>query len=235
MLLLRNYAACRGAWGATNPRCDRLLRGGATTAHDQRGRHGTWGERRRRFPSGDPVDARATGFRQADHEDPIEGSAAALESSRPNTRSDVGMTDTNDLRDSLRMPPRGRWTGARCAAPSSTAPTRKRTITSIKPSTKPPISPWQATPPTPLFRPARSAASSSTGPTKTRTAAVTGSCRRSSRSGDHPLPVGNGRLQGLLRRSGRWASRSQGTDIGHTLAQEVPQAFTEAVLNVDSY
>jgi hypothetical protein len=82
---------------------------------------------------------------------------------------------------------------------------------------------------------ANAVASSSTGPTKTRTAAVTGSCRRSARSGDHPLPVGNGRLQGLLRRSGPWASRSQGTDIGHTLAQEVPQAFTEAILNVDSY
>ena len=26
-----------------------------------------------------------------------------------------------------------------------------------------------------------------------------------------------------------------GTDIGHTLAQEAPQAFTEAVVNVDSY
>jgi hypothetical protein len=71
--------------------------------------------------------------------------------------------------------------------------------------------------------------------TKTRTAAVTGSCRSLRVGGDHPLPVGNGRLQGLLRRSGRCASRSQGKDIGHTLAQEVPQALTEAVLNVDSY
>jgi len=40
---------------------------------------------------------------------------------------------------------------------------------------------------------------------------------------------------GRLRRSGRCASRSQGTDIGHTLAQEAPQAFTEAVVNVGSY
>ncbi len=47
----------RGAWGTTNPRCDRLLRGSATTAHGQRGRHGTWGERRGRFPCGDPIDA----------------------------------------------------------------------------------------------------------------------------------------------------------------------------------
>jgi hypothetical protein len=37
------------------------------------------------------------------------------------------------------------------------------------------------------------------------------------------------------RSSGHCASRSQGTDIGHTLAQEAPQAFTEAVVNVDSY
>jgi hypothetical protein len=40
--------------------------GSATTAHGQRGRRGTWGERSRRVPSGDPVDARATRLRQAD-------------------------------------------------------------------------------------------------------------------------------------------------------------------------
>jgi hypothetical protein len=57
------------------------------------------------------------------------------------------MTDTNDLRDSLRMSPRGRWTAARLCGAIVNAPTRKRTITSIKPSTKPPTSPWQATPP----------------------------------------------------------------------------------------
>jgi hypothetical protein len=56
--LAEEHAACRGAWGTTNPRCDRLLRGSATTAHGQRGRHGTWGERRGRFPCGDPIDAR---------------------------------------------------------------------------------------------------------------------------------------------------------------------------------
>ena len=79
---------------------------------------------------------------------------------------------------------------------------------------------------------ARCAAPSSTAPTRKRTTAVTGSCQRQRVGGDHLLPVANGLLQGLLRRSGRCASRSQGTDIGHTLAHEVPQAFTEAVLNV---
>ena len=103
------------------------------------------------------------------------------------------MTDTNYLRDALKDAPKGRWTAARCAAPSSTAPTRKRTT------------------------------------------AVTGSCQRQRVGGDHLLPVANGLLQGLLRRSGHWASRSQGDGHRSHPGAGSTQAFTEAVVNVDSH
>ena len=74
-----------------------------------------------------------------------------------------------------------------------------------------------------------------TAPTKRRTTAVTGSCRRPALGGDHPLAVGNGVLQGLLGRSGHCASRSEATGVGHNLPQEAPEAFTEAVVEVDGY
>jgi hypothetical protein len=181
---------------------------------------------------------------------------------------DLGMTDTNYLRDSLKDAAQGPLDSCTlCGAINRSYEEAHNHF--HQPSSKPPTSPWQATPPAPLFRPARSAASSSTAPTSTPTPRSTRPTTSSSRplarrsrdlqtlwhphqpvlprraqprsrvvaegqrvGGDHPLPVGDGVLQVLLERSGPGA---RGTDIGHTLAQEASQAFTEAGVNVDGY
>ena len=91
------------------------------------------------------------------------------------------MTDTNDLRDSLRMPPRGRWTAARLCGAIINRSYEEAHNHFHQAFHQTAYQPLASHAPDTTVQTCKICGILINRSTKTRTAAVTGSCRRSAR------------------------------------------------------